>query len=57
MARTVADAVAVLSVLTAPDERDQITVERPVEVPADYTAFLDPTALRGARVGVARQFF
>jgi amidase len=52
MARTVADAAALLSALACPDDRDEATAEAQVE--SDYTAFLDPDGLRGARIGVAR---
>jgi amidase len=57
MARTVADAAALLAVLAAPDPRDPATaalINRPVP---DYLAALDPQGLRGARIGVARKHF
>jgi amidase len=57
MARTVADAAAVLSVMTAVDPRDPATHGRPGTPPPDYTAFLDAGALRGKRLGIARSFF
>ena len=58
MARTVADAAAVLSALTAADPRDVATLGRSGgAVHADYTAFLDAGALRGKRLGIARKFF
>jgi amidase len=57
MTRTVADAAAILSVLTAMDPRDPATHGRPGSIPADYTSFLDAGALRGKRLGVARSFF
>jgi amidase len=53
MARTVADAAALLSALTGADERDAATASARAE--RDYTAFLDPDGLRGARIGVARK--
>ena len=65
--RTVADAAAVLSVIASrtADPRDAATAGVPLgwqgtgrvrpAIPADYTAFLDPNGLRGARVGVTRQ--
>lgn len=56
MARTVADAAALLGVLAGGDPRDSITVRRAGAV-ADYTRFLDPAGLRGARIGVARKHF
>ena len=64
--RTVADAAAVLGVIQSltPDARDAATAEvplgwkgrsRPKTIPTDYTQFLDPNGLRGARIGVTRQ--
>ena len=52
MARTVADAAALLSALAGMDERDPATAGAPVE--PDYTAFVAPDGLRGARIGAAR---
>ena len=52
MARTVADAAALLTALAGADERDAATTGAHVE--ADYAAFVDPDGLRGARIGVAR---
>jgi amidase len=52
MARTVADAAALLSVLAGVDERDPATVDARVE--PDYAAFVDPDGLGGARIGAAR---
>jgi len=52
MARTLADAAALLSALAGPDDRDDATAEAHVE--SDYTAFIDPDGLRGVRIGVAR---
>ncbi|MGE5091460.1 MAG: amidase [Bacillota bacterium] len=56
MARTVADAAALLGVLAGADPRDAITLRRAGAVP-DYTRFLDPAGLKGARIGVARKHF
>ena len=53
MARTVADAAALLTTLAGADERDAATAGARAE--PDYTAFLDPDGLRGARIGVARK--
>ena len=55
IAGTVADAAALLSVLAAADPQDQ-AVDFPADLAesADYTAFLDPGALEGARIGVWR---
>jgi amidase len=52
--RTVADAAAVLGALVGVDPRDGATAASAGRSYADYTRFLDPDALRGARIGVAR---
>ena len=54
MARSVADAAALLTAIAGPDPRDPVTAEAPQ---LDYTRFLDDGALRGARLGVARECF
>jgi len=64
--RTVADAAAVLTAIVqrTPDPRDPATSTSPLgksgqprpSLPADYTQFLSPTGLKGARIGVARDF-
>jgi amidase len=57
MARSVADAAAVLSVVAGADPADPVTqldVDRPQ---LDYTRFLNRHGLRGARIGVFRQYF
>ena len=53
MARTVADAAAMLSVLAAADPADPATGPAGGR-PGDYTSFLDRGALAGARLGVWR---
>ena len=53
MARSVADAAALLSALAGPDPRDRATADAAKHA-TDYTRFLDPDGLRGARIGVAR---
>ena len=66
MARTVADAAAVLGALTAADTRDPATAATASlssggayntvrQVHSDYRPFLDADSLRGARIGVARK--
>lgn len=55
MARTVADAAALLSVLAGADPRDSATATSRGRAQPDYTRFLDPAGLRGARIGVARE--
>jgi amidase len=57
MARSVGDAAILLGVLTGVDPRDPITEEGRGRSYADYTQFLDPDGMRGARIGVARNFF
>jgi amidase len=52
MARSVADAAALLSVLAAADPLDP--APRGSRFPLDYTQYLDPLALEGARIGVWR---
>ncbi len=55
--RTVADAAALLGALTGIDPRDPATDESAGKFYTDYTQFLDPSGLRGARVGIARQVY
>jgi len=55
MARTVADAVAVLDVIAHTDPADPVTAEADARRPASYLAFLDPQGLVGKRIGVSRQ--
>ena len=57
MARTVADAAILLGALAGPDARDRATAAAVDHLQADYTRFLDPHGLRGARIGVARRQF
>jgi amidase len=57
MARTVADAAALLGVLAGIDQRDRATLASRGKAHADYTRFLDPNGLKGARLGIARKFF
>jgi amidase len=57
MTRTVADAAALLTVLAGVDEDDKATRESRGKAQADYTKFLDPAGLKGARIGVARERF
>lgn len=55
MARTVADAAAVLGALTTADGRDAATAAKGRRVHNDYLPFLEADGLRGARIGVARK--
>jgi amidase len=52
--RTVADAAAVLGALVGPDPDDPATAAAAGYAHTDYTRFLVPDGLRGARIGVAR---
>ena len=54
MGRTVADVAALLSAMTGEDPRDRATTASKGHIESDYTKFLDANALRGARIGVAR---
>ena len=57
MARTVTDVAILLGALTGVDPRDEATEASRGRELSDYTRFLDPQGLRGARLGVARSFF
>jgi amidase len=57
MARTVRDAAILLSALAGVDPRDGATSASGGKAAADYTKFLDPHGLHGARIGVARKYF
>jgi amidase len=54
--RTVADAAVVLNAIVSrtPDPRDPATHVSRDLIPPDYSAFINPNGLRGARIGVAR---
>ena len=57
MARTVADAAALLGPMTGVDPRDESTAASRGQALTDYSRFLDPKGLAGARIGVARARF
>lgn len=57
MTRSVADAAAVLTAICGFDEADEAMAGREEAEPIDYTKFLDAGALKGARIGVARNYF
>jgi amidase len=57
MARTVRDAAILLGALAGSDPRDPATADASAKMQKDYTQFLDPNGLRGARIGVARKYF
>jgi amidase len=56
MARTVEDAARLFDVLAGYDPDDPYTEPARSRRAADYTAFLDPDGLRGARLGVLTAF-
>ncbi len=57
IARTVADAAALLGTITGFDPRDTATQESVGNYFTDYTQFLDAHGLRGARIGIARKAY
>jgi amidase len=59
MARTVTDAAILLGALegAAPDPNDAATSRCPPPEGRDYTRFLEPDGLKGARIGIPRAFF
>jgi amidase len=56
MTRTVEDAATALGIMTGIDPADPATFDSEGKFYKDYTQFLDPDALEGARIGVARDF-
>lgn len=57
IARTVTDAALLLNALVGVDPRDPASADGRGKAPSDYAAALDPDALAGARIGVARKSF
>ena len=57
MARTVRDAAILLGAMAGVDTRDSATAASAGKAATDYTKFLDPNGLKGARIGVARKYF
>ncbi|HEX4936766.1 MAG TPA: amidase family protein, partial [Gemmatimonadaceae bacterium] len=59
MARTVTDAAILLGAMegASPDPNDAATAACPPPAGRDYTRFLDPKGLAGARIGIPRAFF
>jgi amidase len=59
MARNVTDAAILLGALegAAPDPNDDATKSCAPPPGRDYTRFLDPAALKGARIGIPRAFY
>ena len=57
MARTVSDAAILLGALTGLDPHDPRTQESHGKSHSDYRPFLQKDGLRGARIGIARNYF
>jgi amidase len=58
MGRSVYDVAALTDVVAGFDAEDLLTIVSPGKTPKEsYTAFLDKDGLRGARIGVLRDFF
>ena len=57
MARSVRDAAILLTALAGVDSADAATSKSKGKGSSDYTKFLDPKGLKGARIGVARNHF
>ena len=59
MTRTVADAAILLGAMEGarPDPNDSATTRCPPPAGRDYTRFLNPKGLQGARIGMPRAFF
>lgn len=56
MARSVRDTAILLTAMAGVDPRDTATAAGEGKA-GDYTRFLDPNGLRGARIGIARKYF
>jgi amidase len=57
MARTVTDAAILLDVLAGYDKNDPVTASSIGNIPATYTSYLKKDGLKGARIGVLREYF
>jgi amidase len=57
MCRTVRDVALLLGALAGSDPADKVTTDDKRKALADYTKALDPRGLKGARIGVARNYF
>jgi len=59
MARTVSDAAIMLQAMAAEDANDKVDLTKggKIDFSIDYTKNLDKEGLKGARIGVARQYF
>jgi len=57
MARTVRDLAIMLGAMAGADPEDKPTAASAGKIQPDYTKFLDPAGLKGARIGVVRKYF
>jgi amidase len=57
MARTVRDVAILLGAMAGADLQDPATADSRSKLSPDYTKFLDPAGLKGARLGVVRKYF
>jgi amidase len=57
MARTVRDVAILLGAMAGADPDDKATSASAGKIEPDYTKFLDPDGLKGARIGVVRKYF
>ncbi len=57
MAKSVTDAAVLLGALVGVDDRDPATYSSVKRAHTDYAGFLDATALRGKRIGIAREYW
>ena len=57
MSRSVTDLAVLLGVMAGADARDPASLEGAAHALPDYTTCLDPNGLRGACIGVARDYF
>ena len=57
MARSVSDIAVSLGIMTGVDPKDEATKTSAGKFEKDYTKFLKTGSLKGARIGVARDFF
>jgi amidase len=57
MARTVRDVAILLGAMAGADPEDRATADSRGHLQPDYTKFLDPNGLKGARLGIVRKYF
>ncbi len=57
MGRTVRDVAILLGLMAGADSEDSATAQSRGKGAADYTKFLDPSGLKGARLGIPRKYF